>query len=219
MRLLRLLLASAALMFTAAGASAADPKEGVDWRTLDTPVRSEAQGKKIEVVEFFMYSCPHCFVLEPRIAAWAKQNADKVHFRRLHFARGEKDVLARTYVTLEAMGLSETVSQKIFNAMHVDHKRLMREDEMFAFLASAGVDKAKFEAVYKSFGVESKMKRMAATIGQYKGIDSAPTLVVDGRYVTAPSMAGRPGQPESQQQAAALAVLDYLVAKSAATKK
>ena len=219
MRLLRLLLASAVLMFTAAGASAADPKEGVDWRTLDTPVRSEAQGKKVEVVEFFMYSCPHCFALEPKMSAWVKQNADKVHFRRLHFARSEKDVLARTYVTLESMGLAETVSQKIFNAMHVDHKRLMREDEMFAFLASAGVDKAKFEAAYKSFGVESKMKRMAATIGQYKGVDSAPTLVIDGRYVTSPSMAGRPGQPESQHHAAALAVADYLVAKAAATKK
>jgi len=50
-------------------------------------------------------------------------------------------------------------------------------------------------------------------------VDSAPTLVIDGRYVTSPSMAGRPGQPEEQSQAAALAVADYLVAKAAATKK
>ena len=54
MRLLRLLIASAALMFTAAGAYAAEPKQGVDYTVLDTPVRSEAQGKKVEVVEFFM---------------------------------------------------------------------------------------------------------------------------------------------------------------------
>lgn len=218
MRLLRLLLASAALMFTAAGAYAAEPKEGVDWKTID-PVRTEAPGKKIEVVEFFMYTCPHCFALEPRISAWVKQNADKIHFRRMHFARNEKDPLARAYVTLESMGMPEVASQKIFNAIHVDHKRLMREEDVTAVVVSAGVDKAKYESVYKSFGVESKMKRMNAMIGQYKGVDSAPTLVIDGRYMTSPSMAGRPNQPEIQSHVAALAVADYLVAKAAATKK
>jgi thiol:disulfide interchange protein DsbA len=218
MRLLRLLLASAALMFTAAGAHAAEPKEGVDWKALDTPVRSEAPGKKVEVIEFFMYTCPHCFALEPHISAWVKQNADKIHFRRIHFARNEKDPLARAYVTLEAMGTPDVASQKLFNAIHVERKRLMREEDVTAVVVSAGVDKAKYESVYKSFGVESKMKRMNTLVGQYK-VDSAPTLVIDGRYVTSPSMAGRPGQPESQSQAAALAVADYLVAKAAATKK
>jgi thiol:disulfide interchange protein DsbA len=62
------------------------------------------------------------------------------------------------------------------------------------------------------------MKRMETIIGQYK-VDSAPTLVIDGRYMTSPTMAGRPGQPEEQSQVAALAVADYLVAKAAAMKK
>lgn len=217
MRLLRLLIASAALMFTAAGASA-QPKEGVDWKTLDTPVRSEAPGKKVEVIEFFMYTCPHCHALEPRISAWAKQNADKIHFRRIHFARNEKDPLARAYVTLETMGMPDVANAKLFNAIHVERKRLMREEDVTAVVLSAGVDKAKYESVYKSFAVESKMKRMNAVVGQYK-VDSAPTLVIDGRYVTSPSMAGRPGQSEDQSHSAALAVADYLVAKAAAAKK
>lgn len=218
MRLLRLLIASAALMFTAAGASAAEPKEGVDWKALDTPVRTEATGKKVEVVEFFMYTCPHCNSLEPRISAWVKANSDKVHFRRIHFARNEKDVLARAYVTLESMGMADVASHKLFNAIHAERKRLMREEDVTAVVVSAGVDKAKYESVYKSFGVESKMKRINAVIGQYK-VESAPTLVIDGRFMTSPSMAGRPGQPEVQSQQAALAVADYLVAKAASTKK
>ena len=218
MRLLRLLIASAALMFTAAGAHAAEPKEGVDWTALATPVRTEAPGKKVEVVEFFMFTCPHCNALEPRMTAWVKQNADKIHFRRIHFARGEKDALARAYVTLETMGTPEAASQKLFDAIHKQHKRLFREEDVTAVVVSAGVDKAKYESVYKSFSVESKMKRMNALIGQYK-VETAPTLVVDGRYVTSPSMAGRPGMSEDQSQAAALAVADYLVAKAAAGKK
>lgn len=218
MRLLRLMIASAALMFTAAGAYAAEPKEGVDWKALDTPVRTEAQGKKVEVVEFFMFTCPHCNALEPRISAWVKNNADKIQFRRIHFARNEKDPLARAYVTLETMGTPEIASQKLFDAIHKEHKRLMREEDVTAVVVSAGVDKAKYESTYKSFGVEAKMKRLNTLVGQYK-VDSAPTLIIDGRYVTSPSMAGRPGQPEEQSQAAALVVADYLVAKAAAAKK
>ena len=121
-------------------------------------------------------------------------------------------------VTLEAMGTPEAASQKLFDAIHRQHKRLFREDDVTAVVVSAGVDKAKYESVYKSFSVESKMKRMNALIGQYK-VETAPTLVVDGRYVTSPSMAGRPGMSEDQSQAAALAVADYLVAKAAAGKK
>ncbi|WP_028100414.1 thiol:disulfide interchange protein DsbA/DsbL [Pseudoduganella violaceinigra] len=218
MRLLRLLIASAALMFTAAGAYAAEPKEGVDYKTLSTPVRTEAPGKKVEVVEFFMFTCPHCYALEPRLSAWVKQNADKIHFRRIHFARNERDLLARAYVTLEAMGAPESAGQKLFEALHKEHKRLPREEDVTAVLVSAGVDKAKYESTYKSFGVESKMKRINTVLSQY-GVEYAPTLVIDGRFMTSPSMAGRPDQPEEQSQAAALVVADYLVAKAAASKK
>jgi len=214
MRLLRLMLASAALMFSATGAFAAGQKEGVDFKTLDTPVRTEAAAKKVEVIEFFMYTCPHCFALEPHIAAWVKKNADKVTFRRIHFARNEKDALARAYVTLETMGLTETVNIKIFNAIHVDRKNLMREEAVTDVIVKAGVDKAKYLEVYNSFGVQAKMKRMNQVAGAYK-VDTAPTIVVDGRFVTSPSMAGRPGQPEEQSHLAALAVTDYLVAKAA----
>lgn len=218
MRFLRLLIASTALMFAATGAYAAEPKQGVEYTVLDTPVRTEAPGKKVEVVEFFMYTCPHCNALEPHISAWVKQNADKIYFRRIHFARNEKDLLARAYVTLETMGTPDIASQKLFDAIHKEHKRLMREEDVTAIVVSAGVDKAKYESVYKSFGVESKMKRIGSQISQYK-VEFAPTLVIDGRYMTSPSQAGHPGEPEEQSQKAALVVADYLVNKAAAAKK
>lgn len=71
MRLLRLLLVSVAFMASASGAFAAEPKNGTDYLTLDTPVRADT-GKKIEVVEVFMYHCPHCNALEPVMADWGQ---------------------------------------------------------------------------------------------------------------------------------------------------
>src|SRR5476649_1946038 len=64
MRFLRLLLASVAFAATAGGAYAVEPKDGVDYLTLAQPVQADT-GKKVEVVEVFMYHCPHCNALDP----------------------------------------------------------------------------------------------------------------------------------------------------------
>jgi thiol:disulfide interchange protein DsbA len=81
-----------------------------------------------------------------------------------------------------------------------------------------GVDKTKYLETFNSFGVQTKMKRAGQLINSYK-VDSAPTIVIDGKYMTSPSQAGRPGESELLSQQKTLAVMDYLVAKAAATKK
>ena len=62
----RLSLAAASFAFAAAGAIAQQP-----YKLLDPPQPTEASGK-IEVIEFFWYGCPHCYSLEPNVAAWSK---------------------------------------------------------------------------------------------------------------------------------------------------
>ena len=213
MRFLRLMLAATALLaFTAARAA------GPGYQTLSSPVRTDS-GKKVEVIEFFMYTCPHCNALEPALAEWVKKQGDRIVFKRLHFAQSPADPLAHAYVTLEAMGQTEQVHAKIFRAIHTDRERIYRSDQLIEdFLVKNGIDKAKYEQYFNSFAVQTKMKRLASTIAQYK-VESAPTLVVDGRYVTSPSIAGAPGTSELQAGLQTLAVLDQLVAKAAAEKK
>jgi thiol:disulfide interchange protein DsbA len=214
MRFLRLMLAAVALSFTAAGAYAAEPKDGVDYNTLAAPVASDA-GKKVEVIEFFMYSCPHCNALEPLMADWVKKQGDKIVFRRVHFpASGVNDPQAHAYLTLEAMGKLDGVHEKIFRAIHVERNRLNKDDALTDFITKNGVDKAKYLEYFNSFAVQTKMKRAGQIVTAYK-VDSAPTIVIDGRYVTSPSIAGRPNMSELGSQQATLQVMDYLVAKAA----
>ncbi|AVR95927.1 thiol:disulfide interchange protein DsbA/DsbL [Pseudoduganella armeniaca] len=215
MRFLRLMLAATALLAFTATSQAAEP----GYTTLAQPVRTDS-GKKVEVIEFFMYTCPHCNALDPMLTEWVKKQGDKITFRRLHFpAGGEKDPLAHAYITLEAMGQVEQFHSKIFNAIHVQRDRMYRSDEQITdFLVKNGMDKAKYQQFFNSFAVLTKLKRLGPTIGAYK-IDTAPTLVVDGRFVTSPSLAGAPGMPELQAGKQTLAVLDQLVAKAAAEKK
>ena len=216
MRFLRLLLAAVALMAGTLGASAAEPKDGIDYTTLATPQRTEA-GKKVEVIEFFMYSCPHCNALEPLMAEWVRKQGDRINFRRVHFAFNPTDPQAHAYLTLEAMGKLDVVHQKIFNAIHVERNRLNTDDALLDFVSKNGIDKAKYLEYFNSFAVQTKMKRAQPLALAYQ-VNSAPSIVVDGRYVTSPSQAGRPGQPESESQQATVRVLDALVAKAQAGK-
>ena len=208
MRFMRLLLAAVAVMAFNSAASAAGP----GYTTLQTPQRTET-GKKVEVIEFFGYFCPHCFRFDPLLTAWVKKQGDNIAFRRVPLmVSGPNDPQAHAFATLESMGLTEATHTKIFNAIHVNQQRLMTDDSMLDFLVKNGVDKAKYQEFFASFAVQTKMKRYAQMATTFK-IDSVPTLVVDGQYVTSPSIAGQPNQPEPESQAAAVKVLDTLVAK------
>ncbi|NRR33809.1 thiol:disulfide interchange protein DsbA/DsbL [Oxalobacteraceae bacterium] len=217
MRFLRFLLATAAFVATAAGASAADFKSGTDYLTLDTPVRADT-GKKIEVVEVFMYHCPHCNALDPMMTEWVKKQGDKIVFRRLHMANGITDPQAHAFTTLEAMNkLGDGMHEKIFRAIHLERNRLNTDAMLLDFVVKNGVDKAKYEEFFSSFAVQTKMKRSIQLVGQYK-LDSAPSIVIDGHYVTSPSLAGKAGGSPVAAQQALFQVMDALVAKAAQEK-
>lgn len=209
MHSLRLLLAAAALITATTGAFAAEPKNGVDYTTLQTPTPDA--GKKPEVIEYFMYHCPHCFALDPMLMDWVKKQGDRIVFRRIHLG---DDPQAHAFVTLEAMGKEAELHDKIFRAIHVEHNRLATDAALEDFIVKNGVDKAKYEQFFSSFAVQTKLKRNLQ-LAAAQGVNTAPSLVVAGRYVTGPSLAGRPGQPEQAAQQATLAVADYLVTQSA----
>lgn len=206
--LLRPLLATVAFV-AAAGASAADFKDGLDYNTVNAP-RPDT-GKKVEVLEFFMYHCPHCHVLDPVLADWVKKNNDKIVFRRMHMG---DDAQAKAYYTLEAMNaLGNGMHEKIFRAIHVDRNRLNTDAALQDFVVKNGVDRAKYLEAFNSFGVQTKLKRAQQVATQYK-LDSVPALVVDGRYTTSPAVAGHGLTSADAAHKAMFAVVDSLVAKS-----
>lgn len=220
MRSLRILVAALGLAATTAFASPADPKLGVDYVNLASPQPAQVVGKKVEVIEFFMYHCPHCYVLEPFLAEWVKKNGDKVNFKRVHMPfRGAADPEAHLYLTLEALGKLEEMHPKAFKAMHVDRVNLANEQTAQEWAVKNGIDKAKFMDAWNSFGVTTKLKRLPATLTAYK-VDSVPTLIIDGRLMTSPSVVdgGNKGMNEAALSKATVEVLDNLVKKVAATK-
>ncbi|MDB5794628.1 MAG: disulfide bond formation protein DsbA [Noviherbaspirillum sp.] len=221
MRLIKHLFAalSLTLMAASAGASPANPQNGTDYRTLEKAQATES-GKKVEVTEFFWYSCPHCAALEPALQDWVKKQGDKIEFRRVPVAFRDTFVPEqKLFYTLEAMGKLDPVHLKVFNAIHGERQRLDNDAAITAFVTKQGIDKEKFLEVYNSFGVQAKVRRAAQLQTAYK-VDGVPMIAIDGRFITAPSIVARSigNQPESALHAATLQVMDVLVARVAKEK-
>ena len=197
----------AALAFT--GTAIADLVEGKEYSRLKVPHAVDS-GKKIEVIEFFSYGCPHCNDLEPYLQNWMKTLPSDVQFRRVPVMFQDRwKLLARDYFTLEAMGEDVRLSPELFKAIHVSGLPLYEDKAFFDWAASKGLDRAKVVDTYNSFGIESKMKR-AAVLAQEYNVQAVPTLVVDGKFVTlSDRVGGHAGMP---------AALDALIAKARAER-
>lgn len=184
----RLAIAFAAL-FAFAGPAAAQA-EGKEFLRLKTghPVET---GKKIEVIEFFSYGCPHCADLEPHMQGWIKKLPPDVQLRRVpvaFFAPWEN--LAKVYYTLEALGEDGRLTPDVFLAIHGPSRNNLAQDEkFFEWAASKGLDRKKVEDTYKSFGIAGKVGR-AKQVAQAYNIQSVPTIIVDGKFQLTSGTAG-----------------------------
>ena len=220
MRFLRFAIAAIGLVASTAFASPADPKLGAEYVQLGSPQPTQVVGKKVEVIEFFMYHCPHCNVLEPYLAEWVKKQGANINFRRVHMPQtGPKDPEAHLYLTLEAMGKLDDMHVKVFKAIHVDRFRMNTDAVVLDWAVKNGLDTTTFLDAWNSFGVMTKLNRLPSVLNAYK-VDSVPTLVVDGRFMTSPSVvdAANKGMNEAALSKATVQVLDGMVAKVAKTK-
>ncbi|MBI1772452.1 MAG: thiol:disulfide interchange protein DsbA/DsbL [Burkholderiales bacterium] len=209
------MLAALSLVTAVANASSIAPQPGVEYQVLKRPQPVEA-GKKIEVIEFFGYFCPHCYALEPLIAEWVKKQGDNISFKRIHVNFHDLVPQQKLYFTMEAMGKADEYHMKAFTAFHVDHNRLQTDADIMEFVSKSGLDKQKFTEIYNSiFFTTSKLSRATQLTNAYQ-IDGVPSIAVDGRFVTSPVLAVTASTTrvtEEMQNRAVIQVLDALVAK------
>ena len=176
------------LMAGQALASFGPAEEGKEFKRLTNPLTVET-GKKIEVVEFFWYRCPHCNQLEPALKAWAKKLPADVKLRPVPAAfREDWMPAARIYYSLLEMGALEKLHGKVFDAYHKENINLNDEATLMGWVKKQGLDQEKFQSIYRSFGTQTQVMKGAQAARQ-AGIDGVPAIIVDGKYYTAISMA------------------------------
>jgi len=180
--------------------------EGRQYMQLPFPTAVET-GNKVEVREIFWYGCSHCYVLEPGLTRWLKKLPANAQFVRTPAtAAPHWQIHAQTYYTFDALGALEKLHDVFFKAVQEQPGALKDEKGIADFVARNGIDRKKFTEAFNSFGVRLKLEK-AKQVNQDLNINSVPTLVVDGKYLTSAAMAGG--------EEAMFKLLDQLISKAA----
>jgi thiol:disulfide interchange protein DsbA len=142
---------------------------------------------KIEVLEFFAYSCPHCNTIEPMVQKWAKTLPDNVVLKPVPVAfNASMADLQKLYYSLESLNRLD-LHPAVFKAIHTERKRIYDAKAITDWVVDQGIDRKAFEEVFNSFGIKSKITRADELAKAYK-IEGTPSIAVGGKYVTSPTM-------------------------------
>jgi len=192
------------LLFLSVAFAADKYEEGVHYE-LVVPAQPTSTGDKVEVLEIFWYGCPHCFRLEPYMERWLKKKPEQAEFVHLPGVfRPSWEAGARAYYTAKLLGVFDKTHRPLFDAIHVQKRKLTTEDAMRDFFADHGVDKKDFIKTYKSFAVETRLRRAKTMTSRYE-ISGVPAIIVNGKYRISAESAG--GNAEM------LKVINFLVEK------
>jgi thiol:disulfide interchange protein DsbA len=191
----------AAATSTAAAATPAGTQwqEGVNYTRMVPAQPTNVAAGQVEVLEFFWYACPHCYSLDPAVAAWLKTKPAYVSFSRVPVLWNEGHrSLARLFYTLDSMGKINEAHSEIFKEIQVNGDPLLGPDPnnaaaaervQLSFIKKLGLSDADFEREYHGFNVETAMQR-ADQLGQRYRVAAVPTFVVNGKFITDVAMAG-----------------------------
>jgi thiol:disulfide interchange protein DsbA len=179
------------------------PEEGVDYLSLDKRVATEVGEGKIELIEFFWYSCPHCNAFEPRFASWLKTAPKDVVVKRVPVRfRDDFEAQQRAYYVFESLGLVDTMHGKLFHAIHTERQQLSSGAALAAWAGKNGMSEQKFTETFNSFGVATKARRATQLQEAFK-VQGVPSLGVAGRFYTDGSL--------TQTMERALQVAEFLI--------
>ncbi|MDI1247106.1 MAG: thiol:disulfide interchange protein DsbA/DsbL [Rhodoferax sp.] len=165
------------------------PVAGTDFKVLDRPAPVDAPAGKIELIEFFWYSCPHCNAFEPVLSDWVKKLPQDVVFKRVPVAfRDDFVPQQRLFYALEALNLLDSLHARVFAAIHVEKQNLTHGPAIIDWVAKQGVDRARFTEQFNSFSSSTKATRAKQIQTAYE-VEGVPALGVAGRYYTDGSLA------------------------------
>ena len=183
-RLMVLTLALAPL--AACAAPSAAPVEGQDYDLIAEPGPLAPLAGKIEVVELFGYTCPHCANFEPLLEAWAAKQPRDVRLTLMPAAFGGYwDSYARAFYAAEQLGVLKRSHGDMFKALHEQHSLPVQNvspQELATFYANYGVQPQRYMDVLRSPEVDNKVKN-ARTFAMRVRAQGTPAVIVNGKYL------------------------------------
>lgn len=191
----------------AAGALIAPPPqtgkwvEGKNYFRIEPAVPTD-HPDHVVVTEVFSWGCPACDHFQPMADALRASLPGYVHWQYLpasFIPQEDWPVFQRAYYTAQALGLDNPATHDaVFKAIWTPGGPLntysgldtpspsVKHDlptitDIAKFYSKYGADPQTFAATADSFAVKARMRRADQLIKAY-GVDSTPTIVINGKY-------------------------------------
>ncbi len=177
---------------------------GKNYFLIDPP-QPTTSGDKIEVTEVFSYGCPACNFFRGSADKLKKDlppNAVMDYVPAAFNTAEDWPMFQRAYLAAKALGIAEKSHDAMFDQVWKTGElattdkatnRLKQPqpslEEAAKFYANYGVKPEDFIATANSFTINTKMKQADAYI-KACGVESTPTIIVNGKYRLDPQSAG-----------------------------
>jgi len=200
--------------------------EGKNYFLVD-PAQPTSHPGKVEVTEVFSYACPACNSFHTTMDELVKSlpsNAVVVYLPASFRPDENWPLFQRAFYAAQALGVADKTYDAMFDASWKTgelstydlqagkpkpHEAWPTIDDVAKFYAKYGVDPKQFVGVANSFSINTQMKRADDEL-KALGVDSTPTIVVNGKYRLTPKDAG--GLPQT------IELVQWLVSKETAGK-
>ncbi len=191
--------------------------EGEDYEIITPKESGSTPPTKVDVLEFFSYTCPYCNQLAPLIKSWGEENLDKVNMMHSSVPGSSSNhpwtTFSRLYYTTEALNVEDQTHFAIFHAYHTKRNPMSNTNlmwqELAVYMESKGITKEEFESTFNSFSVNLKVEQ-ARKEALGVNLQGTPTILLDNRILVKSSRKGIP---------AMVSTTEYLVDEILAGRK
>src|SRR5690606_3519743 len=138
---MKLLIALLCLALPMAACAADAPSalvEGRDYVLVEGGQPYRPLEGKVEVVEVFAYTCPHCADFQPAFGAWAARQPDDVRVTYVPAPFGPGETWARAFFVAEEEGRSEEHTSELQSRENIVCRLLLEKKKTPSGHASAG---------------------------------------------------------------------------------
>lgn len=181
-------------LLLAAPLAGADPMDaglvpGRDY--VELPLARSARPEKPIIRYFFWPGCKHCARVEQELPAWLERQGQAIQFERIPAVfRPAWRLHALGYYAAEHLQPGGSFHQALYRAILDEGHPLKTREELLAFAATQGLDKAAFQEALDLPEVKARVLAAERLQKRYN-LPGVPALVVDERYLTHGKLAGR----------------------------
>jgi thiol:disulfide interchange protein DsbA len=146
--------------------------------------------RRIVIEEFFTYDCGSCSALDAALANWQRALPSEARLVRVPAIYSPIARLhAEAFYTAKRLGKLDQLHAALYEAGQRDSPGVDSVEALATLFAGLGVEPQAFASEFNSPEVYVDVER-AAYLNRRYGVTGAPALVIGGRYLTTPEIAG-----------------------------